>query len=366
MYPLEDGSFAPRNQWYVAAWLSEISRTPMERMILDEPVILYRTQADEIVALAGFCPHRGFPLASGKLIGDDIECPYHGLRFGPDGACTLIPSQDTIPAACRLRSYPVAARWQWLWIWMGDPALADETLIPDHVEAKLVDTDFRNAGGNYYLVPGRYVLLHDNLLDLNHVPFLHRDSFGGDGGGAIQVPEVTVRENIVTCSFSQPNIACPPFLSELLGYDGPVARQYISYFYAPCMHVIWDSISKLDPETGKAEPLGALLHIHAVTPATKNTAHYFQGEGQDFSHTEPCLAEVFRSSELVSKALDEDVSATRLIEQSIAACHGRIPEVLLKADKAAVLGRRILQAMIRAEDGGQSHRLEPADAMPAA
>jgi vanillate O-demethylase monooxygenase subunit len=175
---------------------------------------------------------------------------------------------------------------------------------------------------------------------------------GGDGGGAIQVPEVTTRDNLVMCSFSQPDIACPPFLSALLGYQGPVSRHYISYFHAPCMHVIWDSISKLDRETGQTEPLGALLHIHAVTPATRTTAHYFQGEGQNFSHGEPCLAEAFRTSELVSKALDEDVSATLLIEKSIAAGGGRIPEILLKADKAAVLGRRLLQAMIHAETAG--------------
>ena len=352
MYPLEDGCFAPRNQWYVAAWLSEIGRTPLARTILDEPVILYRTGDGQIAALAGLCPHRGFPLAGGKLIGDDIECPYHGLRFAPDGACTLIPSQNTIPAACRLRRYPVAARWQWLWIWMGDPALADEALIPDHVAAGLVGGAFRNAGGNYHHVPGRYVLLHDNLLDLNHVPFLHRDSFGGDGGGAIQVPEVTTAENLVMCRFTQPDIACPPFLSALLGYEGPVSREYVSYFHAPCMHVIRDSIRRLDRASGRTNPLGALLHIHAVTPATRTTAHYFQGEGQDFSDSEPCLAEAFRTSELVAKALAEDVSATVLIEQSIAACGGHIPEILLKADKAAVLGRRLLQAMIKAEPGG--------------
>lgn len=349
MYPLEEGSFAPRNHWYVAAWSSEVTRRPLERIILDDLVVMYRTEDGAVAALSGLCPHRGFPLAKGELVGDDIECPYHGLRFGPEGACSHIPSQDTIPAACRLRSYPVAERWQWLWIWMGDPALADEALIPDHREAYLTDPDFRCAGGNYYEVPGRYVLMHDNLLDLNHVPFLHRGTFGGNGGGAIQVPEVSAEGTKVTCTFTQPAIDCPPFLSDLLGYQGPVSRRYVSQFFAPCLHVIIDIIEKLDPATGKTEPLGSLLHIHAVTPATADTAHYFQGEGQNFSKTEPCLSEAFRSSEMVRDALDEDMSATRLIERSIQLQRGRLPEVLLKADKAAVLGRRMIQALIDAE-----------------
>ena len=38
MYPLDDGLFAPRNQWHVAAWSSEVTREPIERTILDEPI----------------------------------------------------------------------------------------------------------------------------------------------------------------------------------------------------------------------------------------------------------------------------------------------------------------------------------------
>ncbi len=349
MYPLDAGSFAPRNHWYVAAWSSEITKSPLERILLGDSVVFYRTAEGDIAALAGICPHRGFPLAEGEVIDDEIECPYHGLRFGPDGACTLIPSQKVVPGACRLRTYPVAERWQWVWIWMGDPEQADEALTPDHFEAKLTDPQFRCAGGNYFDVPGRYVLLHDNLLDLNHVPFLHKSTFGNDGGGAIQVPDVTSGKNWISCTFTQSAIDCPPFLAELLGYSGLVSRKYVSHFYAPCLHVILDSISALDSETGEAKPLGALLHIHAVTPATEKNSHYFQGEGQNFSHTEPCLSEAFRSSEMVKAALEEDVSATILIEKSIELKKGTLPEILLLADKAAVLGRRMIQTMIHLE-----------------
>lgn len=34
-------------------------------------------------AFSASCPHRGFPLAPA----DPLRCPYHGWRFGPDGAC---------------------------------------------------------------------------------------------------------------------------------------------------------------------------------------------------------------------------------------------------------------------------------------
>ena len=44
-----------RNAWYVAAWDHEIGRSMLRRIILDHPVVLYRTVEGKAVALeAGF------------------------------------------------------------------------------------------------------------------------------------------------------------------------------------------------------------------------------------------------------------------------------------------------------------------------
>jgi len=32
-----------KNAWYVAGWSHEVGRTPLERWITNEPVVLYRT-----------------------------------------------------------------------------------------------------------------------------------------------------------------------------------------------------------------------------------------------------------------------------------------------------------------------------------
>ena len=41
-----------RNAWYVAAWTHEISgERPFGRVLLNEPVVLYRTPAGQVVAL---------------------------------------------------------------------------------------------------------------------------------------------------------------------------------------------------------------------------------------------------------------------------------------------------------------------------
>ena len=37
------------------------------------------------------CPHRKAPLSSGEVVGNDIQCGYHGIRFAADGTCTHVP-----------------------------------------------------------------------------------------------------------------------------------------------------------------------------------------------------------------------------------------------------------------------------------
>lgn len=51
MYPFREGCFAPRNGWYVAAFVHEVGRELLSRWILIEPVVMDRTEAGEAVAL---------------------------------------------------------------------------------------------------------------------------------------------------------------------------------------------------------------------------------------------------------------------------------------------------------------------------
>jgi len=51
---------------------------------------------------------------------------YHGLKYDAGGRCVEIPGQKTVPAAVRVRSYPVVEQKRW--IWMGDADKADRTL----------------------------------------------------------------------------------------------------------------------------------------------------------------------------------------------------------------------------------------------
>jgi phenylpropionate dioxygenase-like ring-hydroxylating dioxygenase large terminal subunit len=65
-----------RNHWYVAASASEIGRKLFRRVLLGEPVMLFRREGGQPVAFEDRCPHRHLPLSMGKLDGDTLQCHY--------------------------------------------------------------------------------------------------------------------------------------------------------------------------------------------------------------------------------------------------------------------------------------------------
>jgi phenylpropionate dioxygenase-like ring-hydroxylating dioxygenase large terminal subunit len=170
-----------RNTWYVAMWGQDLDPGQLEqRVICDEPIVIYRQADGTAAALADQCAHRFAPLSRGKLCGDNgdhVECPYHGLQYDADGTCVVNPhGTGRIPAALHIRSYPIVERHTILWIWMGDQP-ADADLIPDfsHLD--------ENAPGivskrDWMVIDVDYRLMADNLLDLSHVNFLHDGLLG--------------------------------------------------------------------------------------------------------------------------------------------------------------------------------------------
>ena len=80
-----------RNTWYPVAWSRDIGRTLARRTVIEEDVVLYRTEGGNVAALEDACPHKLAPLSIGRLEGDQVECGYHGLTFDASGRCTRVP-----------------------------------------------------------------------------------------------------------------------------------------------------------------------------------------------------------------------------------------------------------------------------------
>jgi len=357
MYPFNEGSFAPRNAWYVAAFAHEIDRSLTGRTILGEPVVLYRKEDGTAVAVGGRCPHRHFPLAASCLSGDTIICGYHGIAFGADGECTDIPSQDFVPRSYRIPTYPLVEHGMWAWIWPGDPALADTGLLPD-----LEEIGFAGHGDTpvplfFREVACRYQLLNDNLLDLTHLAVLHGSSIGVPENASTPV-EVIQEERVIRGR--RVILGAPP--TPVIARRHPDATRVDQIvgmdFHLPGFHAgVGDHVRSADDPVRAGEPLQRSRVFHAVTPATQHSCYYWFGMVSLGDQIDP---EQARAS--LDPVIDEDVFASEEIEKMLQLIGGRPRELMLRSDLLAVNGRRMLQAMMDAESGsaGSGPRDAPA------
>jgi vanillate O-demethylase monooxygenase subunit len=177
-----------RNCWYAAAWDHELKPGELiSRTILGEPIAVYRAGDGGLVAMEDRCCHRFAPLSKGRLEGDDVRCMYHGLKFDRTGQCIEIPGQDMIPRTARVKAYPAVEKHSWIWVWMGDPAKADQGLIPPAVGFEDPGWTLRSGHMDY---EANYLLINDNLTDFTHLSYVHRNSFGATEAFARTRPTV--------------------------------------------------------------------------------------------------------------------------------------------------------------------------------
>jgi phenylpropionate dioxygenase-like ring-hydroxylating dioxygenase large terminal subunit len=339
VYPLPNGMFAPRNHWYVAAWSDQVTREPLERWILGDLVVLYRRADGGAVALQGRCPHRHFPLGKSRVVGDNIQCRYHGMTFAPDGGCVLIPSQDAIPAASRIRSYPVVERWEWIWIWTGDPELCDESLIPDHDALGLMEPNNNILPLAHHYLEGRHMLVHDNLLDLTHLAYLHEGSLGSPEAATVEESRSETERSVGSHRVIR-NVPPVQHFAKILQYDGMVDRYYGGDFLAPSLYAFYDDFYPAGGDT----PLMKGRVFHAITPGTEHTTHYFFASGRDKPSDLPKEHHVAAAN----RVLTEDALAIEEIEKMLQV-YPEVKDVLLRADATCMRGRRLMQRLIEAE-----------------
>lgn len=163
------------NAWYVAAWSHEIADRPLGRTLLGEPIVLFRVRDGSMAALEDRCCHRGMPLAQGTVVAQGLQCGYHGLVFDASGRCVAIPTQDTIPAKARVRSFPVHEQDALVWVWMGDAAKAEPAEVPSYPYHNTwphkVKTERLHCN---------YTLISDNLLDQSHAAYVHKSTLASD------------------------------------------------------------------------------------------------------------------------------------------------------------------------------------------
>ena len=264
----------PKNRWHVAGFSWELQGQPVARILLGHPVVLFRT-ADGVAALEDRCCHRHLPLSLGTVEDRGLRCGYHGLLYDARGTCIEIPGQATVPPRARVRSHPLREQDQILWIWLGDDEAATPPGPPPAYGVH-GDDRYRFRGGVvHYDAPSQ--LVHDNLLDLSHLAYVHLKTIGGDPGLHMHAP-IKVEQSGDTLRIVRlmPDSDPPPTYGLAWPFAGKVDRWQEIEFHGSHL-LIW--AGAMDAGSGALDdPDRGGLHIrgfHGVTPETETTCHYF-------------------------------------------------------------------------------------------
>lgn len=333
----------PRECWYVAATVDEVGDGFLARRILGTPVVLYRLADGSVAALEDRCAHRPYPLSAGSRDGDRIVCGYHGCTYDPDGTCVRVPSQDKPPLGARVRAFPVHMSGPFVWVWMGTPGSA--RLRPPAAMSELTSEGNWASTGERRSVRAGFLLLHEHYLDLTNVFEMHAEMVPPGIEALPPLEEVEISEVSVSYARELPKAPLARWESAVSGLDSAEAfsRRETGTFVTPGLHRQTYTIGRADG------PVFELVRLHGFTPETERSTHVFlqlawRGTAVAVD-AGPRLAEVFHAMaerdsavlETVQRCLDEDQAPRRYVN--------------VKADRAALRARRIVQSMIEEERG---------------
>ena len=291
------------NTWYAAFWSHELTPGSVRtRRILGNSILVMRTASGALGALADRCPHRLVPLSMGTVVGERLQCSYHGLEFDLEGRCAFNPhGSGATPSALNVARFAVEERHSVVWLWIGDDK-ADPASIPDlgfigGAEARCIsDLDYLHVKANW-----RSIM--DNLMDLSHTSYVHRGILG-DPETAMAKVRVEGNDRCIRVHREPVEAATPSFFVPLLGAHRARMMKWNEVTWSPPATVIVKS-GVFEPGSSPTEGTG-FWGVHLLSPETANTTHYLFGSVRWNPQSDPS-----RDAE-IRKALSE---ATRFAFQ---------------------------------------------------
>lgn len=161
------------NFWYPAEESKNVTDAPLKVQMLGLQFVLWRDEQGNAQCISNTCTHRGGSLGDGKVVGDCVQCPYHGWLFNGAGDCERIPSLgplSQIPERSRIDAYPVEERYGLVFVFLGD--------LPDVERPTIMPIDEYGQEGwrtltMRYRWRASYVRLVENQSDPSHVEYVH-------------------------------------------------------------------------------------------------------------------------------------------------------------------------------------------------
>lgn len=327
--------------WYVAGLSTEFKNDLKERTILNRSLVMYRDEKDNPIILQNRCAHRSFPLDQSTLEEGGIRCRYHGIKYNHDGKITDVPCQNNCPRT-GIKKYITKEISPLVWIWMGKDENADEAEIPELPVHNM--KKWTHVVGKYNHMDGSYILLHENLCDLSHLPFLHADTFKFPP--EYTAAPVTVERDGNQVTFYRQmedwNLLRPFFHPGLKFAEEKVIYRSGGHYVSPATNKGYGLLIPMDSDGVEQAPVGHYVS-HYLTPETEDSCHYYWFVARNYELEDKEYSE--QQGEMIQRGFEEDLVAINLLQKMINKDQHDYREIGIKADKPGVIMRNIIKRL---------------------
>lgn len=171
----------PEAAWWLPAVAVPLDDTAVVKAcVLGVDVVLWRIDGHWCAALDQ-CPHRGAALSAGCVVGNALQCPYHGWRFDAQGVCAVIPAVPafTPPLGHGLTTCAAQVYGGMVWVQLraSADAIPPSELYPEHTIA-LQRAGMLHVLTAAYEVQASAPRVVENFLDMSHFGTVHEGWLG--------------------------------------------------------------------------------------------------------------------------------------------------------------------------------------------
>jgi phenylpropionate dioxygenase-like ring-hydroxylating dioxygenase large terminal subunit len=189
--------------WYRVAWSHELRRgdvVPVKAFARD--LVLCRGDDGVARLFDAHCPHLGAHIGyGGKVVGNQLECPFHGWRFDGRGQCVVVPGLDQIRVRNGLKAWHVGEVNGCVMAWFDADGQAPDWTFPELPEfADPAWTRFKM--GKDWTIRTHVQEVAENGIDLAHFPVLHHQqtvgaqSAGFETDGPVAIHRIIQHHNM--------------------------------------------------------------------------------------------------------------------------------------------------------------------------
>lgn len=164
--------------WTPLDYSFNITYKPKSTILDTEPFTFYKDSNNNNILLFDNCPHQGAKLSAGKIIDNNLVCPYHGFKF-KDGKFNGLPmSTHNYNSPICVPKIPLLHKNNLVYFlpFTDLHSTLEQVLVPEpYVAPEETDKKFTKIYGKV-LINNNCEIVTENILDMLHISFVH--SFG--------------------------------------------------------------------------------------------------------------------------------------------------------------------------------------------